>query len=96
MMAQLTAPPRSEGVDAVMGVEMQLSLGFLRPGEEDVFGTSPRAFGTPGAGGSFAFADPDAHLGYAYVMNRMDFHMFDDPREKPLRDAIHRAIERQS
>jgi hypothetical protein len=29
-------------------------------------------------------------------MNKMDFHMLDDPREKPLRDAIHRAIERLS
>lgn len=29
-------------------------------------------------------------------MNRMDFHMFDDPREKSLRDAVHRAIRRLS
>lgn len=46
------------------------------------FGSSPRAFDTPGAGGSFAFADPDARLGYAYVMNKTDFYMIDDPREK--------------
>jgi CubicO group peptidase (beta-lactamase class C family) len=45
-----------------------------------------------GAGGAFGFADPDARLGYAYVMNKMDFHMFDDPRQKALRDAVHRAI----
>jgi CubicO group peptidase (beta-lactamase class C family) len=50
-----------------------------------------RAFCAPGAGGSFAFADPDAHLGYAYVMNKLDFYYNDDPREKPLRDAVHRA-----
>ena len=55
-------------------------------------GSSPRAFGFPGAGGSFAFADPDARVGYAYVMNKMDFYMFDDPREKALRDAVHDAI----
>ena len=58
------------------------------------FGSSQRAFGSPGAGGSFGFADPDVRLGYAYVMNRLDFYLTDDPREKPLRDAVYRAIAR--
>jgi CubicO group peptidase (beta-lactamase class C family) len=78
--------------DEVMGVPSWMSLGFLRPGPELGFGSSRRAFGTPGAGGSFGFADPDARLGFAYVMNNMDYYMFDDPREKPLRDAVYRAI----
>jgi CubicO group peptidase (beta-lactamase class C family) len=82
--------------DEVMGVPSWMSLGFLRPGPQLDWGSSRRAFGTPGAGGSFGFADPDARLGYAYVMNKMDFHMFDDPREKPMRDAVHRAIMRLS
>jgi CubicO group peptidase (beta-lactamase class C family) len=82
--------------DEVMGVPSWLSLGFLKPGPELGFGTSQRAFGTPGAGGSFGFADPDTRLGFAYVMNNMDFHMFDDPREKALRDAVHRSIRRLS
>jgi CubicO group peptidase (beta-lactamase class C family) len=93
----LTAPPSPDHPrDLVMGAPAWFSLGFLRPGPQVTFGTSQRAFGMPGAGGSFAFADPDARLGYAYVMNKTDFYMFDDPREKSLRDAIHRAIDRLS
>jgi CubicO group peptidase (beta-lactamase class C family) len=89
----LTAPPTATlPKDAILGVPAYYSLGYLRPGPDVAFGSSPRAFGTPGAGGSFAFADPDAQLGYAYVMNEMDFYLIDDPREKALRDAIYRAI----
>ena len=36
--------------------------------------------------------NPDARLGYAYVMNKLDFYLLDDPREKALRDAIYGAI----
>lgn len=79
-----------------MGVPSWISLGFLRPGPQLWFGSSQRAFGTPGAGGSFGFADPDARLGFAYVMNKMDYHMVDDPREKALRDAAQRSIRRLS
>jgi len=96
-IAAVTAlPTPCDTDDVVLGGPADYSLGFLRPGPEATFGSSPRAFGTPGAGGSFAFADPDTRLGYAYVMNKTGFHLFDDPREKPLRDAIHRAIARQS
>jgi CubicO group peptidase (beta-lactamase class C family) len=92
-LASLTAPHNPERArDEVIGTPSWLSLGFLKPGPELAFGTSQRAFGTPGAGGSFGFADPDARLGFAYVMNNMDYYMFDDPREKALRDAVHRAI----
>jgi CubicO group peptidase (beta-lactamase class C family) len=91
--ARITAPPVvSNPVDEVLGVPSYFSLGFLRPGPDMAFGSSPRAFGAPGAGGSFAFADPDAHLGYAYVMNKLDFYLENDPREKALRDAVYRAI----
>jgi CubicO group peptidase (beta-lactamase class C family) len=92
-MAAITAPPSSAHPrDEVMGVPAYYSLGFLRPGPELAFGSSPRSFGTPGAGGSFGFADPDAGIGWAYVMNKTDYHMLDDPREKALRDAMYRAV----
>jgi ABC-type maltose transport system permease subunit len=93
-LAAITAPPTTRSTDVVIGIPTYFSLGFLRPGPEVFFGSSERAFGAPGAGGSFAFADPDARVGYAYVMNKMDFHLSDDPREKPLRDAVYRAIAR--
>ncbi|HEY6107605.1 MAG TPA: serine hydrolase domain-containing protein, partial [Gemmatimonadales bacterium] len=94
--AQVTALPRvADGLDVVLGVPSYFSLGFLRPGPTVFFGSSPRAFGSPGAGGSFAFADPDAHLGYAYIMNKLDFYLENDPREKALRDALYRAIARR-
>ena len=92
-LARVTALPEvADPTDEVLGVPSYFSLGFLRPGPKVPFGSSPHAFGSPGAGGSFAFADPDARLGYAYVMNKLDFYLEDDPREKALRDAVYRAI----
>ena len=79
-----------------MGFPDSMSLGYLRPGPELIFGSSERAFGTPGAGGSFAYADPDARLGYAYAMNNLNYYFFNDPREKALRDAVHASIRRLS
>jgi CubicO group peptidase (beta-lactamase class C family) len=55
-----------------------------------MFGTSPSAFGHPGAGGSHAFADADNRISFAYVMNQMEQSLL--PNEKSLRlvDAIYR------
>ena len=93
--AALIKPPQVENpTDAVLGIPSYFSLGFLRPGPTVAFGSSPRAFGSPGAGGSFGFADPDARLGYAYVMNKLDYYLENDPREKALRDAVYRSIAR--
>ncbi|HET7786771.1 MAG TPA: serine hydrolase domain-containing protein [Myxococcales bacterium] len=93
--ARVTAPPVvSRPIDEVLGIPSFFSLGFLRPGPQVSFASSPRALGSPGAGGSFAFADPDARLGYAYVMNKLDFYLSDDPREKALRDAVYAGIAR--
>ena len=92
---EITALPATAGDrDVVLGVPSFFGLGFLRPGAYGSFGSTKRAFGAPGAGGSFGFADPDAHLGFAYVMNKLDYYLENDPREKALRDAVYRAIAR--
>jgi len=72
---------------------MRYSLGFFKPGPTLPFG-QPGSLGPPGAGGSFAFTDPQAGIGYAYVTNRMGTALTGDPRDLALRTAIpSRAIE---
>jgi CubicO group peptidase (beta-lactamase class C family) len=89
-------PPARGWHDQVLKVDTAFSLGFARPLQEFRFGGSPRAFGHPGAGGSFAFADPDREVAFAYVMNRLGFHLNDDPREKPLRDALYACVRKRT
>jgi CubicO group peptidase (beta-lactamase class C family) len=74
--------------------DASFALGFARPGPGFWFGSSARAFGHPGAGGSFALADPDLELSFAYAPNRLGHHLRDDPREKALRDALYHCVAR--
>jgi CubicO group peptidase (beta-lactamase class C family) len=85
--------PPSEGLkDQVLRIETAFSLGYLKPFPGFRFGTDEQSFGTPGAGGSFAFADPVAEIGFAYAMNRSGFYLWNDPREEALREAVYRAL----
>ena len=86
----LTAPPDCPpggSQDVVLKTETAYSLGFWKPFDGFRFG-NPAAFGAPGAGGSFAFADPELELGFAYAPNRMGTYHWNDPRETALREAV--------
>jgi CubicO group peptidase (beta-lactamase class C family) len=84
--------------DECLKVTWQLSLGFVKPSPGwpwMQFG-SPSAFVMSGAGGSFAFADPETGVGYAYVMNRMRPPEKADPREWAIRRAFQQAMGRRA
>jgi len=78
--------------DKVMQFDTSYSLGLGKPTSTFVFGSSDRAYGWPGAGGSFGFADPETGIGFGYVMNNMRFAMLDDPRHVALRQALFRDV----
>jgi CubicO group peptidase (beta-lactamase class C family) len=58
------------GVDMVLQRPTRFGLGFQLTQAERPLGPGPRAFGHFGAGGSLGFADPDAHVAFAYAMNQ--------------------------
>lgn len=62
--------PQSEGEDRVLLQPSTFGLGFMLSRPALPLGFTDAAFGHAGAGGSLAFADPDADLAFAFVMNR--------------------------
>ena len=91
-MVSLPEPPSGGWRDVVIKVETAYSMGYSKPYGDFRFGTTSRSFGTPGAGGMFGFADPDAELGFAYAPNRLGVHLKDDPREQTLRDTVYHCL----
>jgi CubicO group peptidase (beta-lactamase class C family) len=58
------------GEDLVLQRPTRFGLGFQLTMPERRLGPGPRSFGHFGAGGSLGFADPDAHVAFAYAMNQ--------------------------
>jgi CubicO group peptidase (beta-lactamase class C family) len=85
-------PPTNGLRDMLLHVDTSWSLGFLKPASLSIFGSTDNAFGTAGFGGSFGFADPDSGTGFAYVTNKLGFHLISDPRELALRQALFRDV----
>jgi CubicO group peptidase (beta-lactamase class C family) len=91
---QLTAATtqRTEGPNRVlMDMDIQFGLGFMLRSDLLALG-GPRSFGHFGAGGSVGWADPEAELGFGYIMNRMDLGLAGDLRSFALVSACYDAI----
>ncbi|MCO5188769.1 MAG: beta-lactamase family protein [Anaerolineae bacterium] len=84
--------PSGGAMDQVLRFKTAFSLGYLKPSDDLHFGSSRRAFGTAGAGGSFAFADPDAGIGFAYAPNKLGYYLPFDPRDMALRQALYDCL----
>jgi len=63
--------PHSDGEDAVLLRHSTFGLGFMCSRSTLRLGISDASFGHAGAGGSVAFADPDAGIAFAFLMNRL-------------------------
>ncbi|SYX83551.1 serine hydrolase domain-containing protein [Paenibacillus alvei] len=95
VLRTLEAPPElplSGAYDHVNRTKLAYSVGFWKPIEGHTFGSSHRAYGHPGAGGSFCYADPDFELGYAYGLNEIGGYMDNNPRENAVRQAVYRCL----
>jgi CubicO group peptidase (beta-lactamase class C family) len=82
---------QTSGPDQVLMFETVFGLGFMRSSVFSPYGT-PSGFGHSGAGGSMAFADPEAGVAFGYVMNRMLANLAGDPRTTGLVKAVYDAI----
>lgn len=86
----------TEGEDRTLLMETAFSAGFMRDPTDagghktrTNFGPSLSAFGHPGAGGSFAFADPEHRLAFAYTMNQMEPGVLPNAKSLRLIEALY-------
>jgi CubicO group peptidase (beta-lactamase class C family) len=97
-LLEAPAVPPASGVfhDEFFRADVRFSLGFMKPGPVLAFGRNDRAYGSPGAGGAFAFADPTVGLGYAYLTSQMGTQLTGDARDIALRNAVYAALEQHA
>jgi CubicO group peptidase (beta-lactamase class C family) len=91
LAAPATRPTRGFYDECMKADGIQFSLGFMKSTPIWPFG-SARSFGSPGAGGSLGFADPEVGMGYAYVTSQMGTALTGDPRDMALREALYAAL----
>ena len=88
LLAAPAMPAACGFYDECLKIELQFSLGFMKPSPAWRFGGA-RSFGSPGSGGSLGFADPDAGVGYGYVTSQMGTRLTGDPRDVALQEALY-------
>ncbi|MFO8049483.1 MAG: serine hydrolase domain-containing protein [Desulfosudaceae bacterium] len=84
----------TNGLDEVLKLPTRFGPGFMlnQDNPSGNFGPGQKSFGHPGAGGAFGFADPEANLGFGYVMNKMDTYILIDPRPRRLLKAAYQCL----
>jgi CubicO group peptidase (beta-lactamase class C family) len=92
LAAPATRPTRGFYDECMKTDGIEFSLGFMKSTPMWPFG-SARSFGSPGAGGSLGFADPEAGVGYGYVTSQMGTDLTGDPRDVALRAALYSALD---
>jgi len=80
------------GKDRVLGFPLRWGLGFMLASNEMPLSPNPRTFGHGGWGGSLGFADCDARVSWAYVMNKMSPGTSGDTRVAGMLGALYASL----
>ncbi|MFI8390783.1 serine hydrolase domain-containing protein [Streptomyces sp. NPDC085540] len=88
---ELAGREHSAGPDRVLVVNTRFGPGYMLHGPASPL-LSPASFGHPGRGGSLAFADPEAGIGFGYVTNALAKSVTADPRAQALVRALKSAL----
>jgi CubicO group peptidase (beta-lactamase class C family) len=88
---ELWTRAESSGVDALLGRRSRFGLGIQLTQKERPLGPNPHSYGHYGAGGALGFADPDARLGFGYLINRMQVG-WQNPRNLALLEALYSCL----
>jgi CubicO group peptidase (beta-lactamase class C family) len=78
--------------DLILGFKMRWGLGFMLTSRQLPLGPNPRTFGHGGWGGSLGFADLDARVSWAYIMNKMSPGTAGDTRVAGILAALYGAV----
>lgn len=89
--AALASRELSSGPDRVLVVNTRFGPGYMLHGPASPL-LSPASFGHPGRGGSLAFADAEAGIGFGYVTNALAKSVTADPRPQALIRALHASL----
>ena len=82
---------QSEGHCPVLGEEVAFGLGFVPTSPRRPLGPNARSFGHFGTGGALGFGDPDAGVGFGYVMNHV-IPRWQSTRNRALIDAFYDCL----
>jgi CubicO group peptidase (beta-lactamase class C family) len=85
--------PQSTGPCPILGDDVTFGLGFTPTTARRPFGPNPHSFGHFGTGGSLGFADPDAEIGFGYVMNHV-VPRWQSSRNRALIEAVYASASR--
>jgi CubicO group peptidase (beta-lactamase class C family) len=89
---ELFSMPHARSYDPQRARDLEYGLGYRRNVELQEFGSPINAYGHAGLGGSIGFADPDAQVGFAFVVNSLDISSNGPARALQLVKALYDCI----
>jgi CubicO group peptidase (beta-lactamase class C family) len=98
---RMSAVVAATSVDAVLLVPTRWTMGYVKGTDNRYLPVADRegilvaeeAFGHPGMGGSFGFADPRARLSFGYTMNQQGTGLGINERGQSLVDAAYQSLD---